>query len=170
MNPHQTGSQPTTASVAVLTISDTRTVENDTSGNMIRESLDRFNHTCVASAIVKDKYDAILSQADRWIADNAIDAIITTGGTGVAKRDVTVDTLRPAMTLELIGFGELFRMLSYKEVGSIAMLSRATAGLAIRDDCETFIFLLPGSVNACQVAMEKLIGPELGHLLWERRK
>ncbi|QDU34112.1 Molybdenum cofactor biosynthesis protein B [Poriferisphaera corsica] len=103
-------------------------------------------------------------------AQAEINVIITTGGTGIARRDRTVEVVSRLLQKELEGFGELFRMLSYKEVGASAMLSRAVAGLACSAGHETFIFSMPGSVNAVRLGMEKLILPELPHLLWERQR
>jgi hypothetical protein len=113
------------------------------------------------------------SRSRRGRATPSIDAIISTGGTGIARRDSTIDVVRSMLTHELDGFGELFRMLSYEQVGPAAMLSRAVGGLVMRDPAhggDTFLFAVPGSVNAVETAVSKLIAPQLAHLVWERRK
>lgn len=157
---------PAEVSCAVLTISDTRTKDDDRSGQLIRQHLSFRNHTVADYRIVKDDADEIASTLDGWIADPAIQAIITNGGTGISGRDVTYGTITRLLEKELPGFGELFRMLSWDEVGPAAMLSRATAGVANG----TAIFSTPGSSNAVKLAMEKLIGPELGHIVHELTK
>jgi len=157
---------PQTVTCAVLTISDTRTREDDRSGQLIRQHLDWRGHTIAAYEIVKDDALAIVETLQRWIADDGIQAIITNGGTGIAGRDVTYDAITGLLEKRLDGFGELFRMLSYPEIGAAAMLSRATAGIANG----TVIFATPGSSNAVKLAMEKLIGPELGHVVHEVTK
>ena len=164
----------------IITVSDTRTNETDAGGALIREHLeaqrtDSGESMCevVASTIVKDDPAQIRATFDLWLGRSEIDVIITTGGTGIARRDTTIEIVQQLLTTPLDGFGELFRMLSFEEVGSAAMLSRATAGLVIEasgSGAETFIFSLPGSVNAIQTAMEKLILPELPHLIWERSR
>ncbi|MCX5658955.1 MAG: molybdenum cofactor biosynthesis protein MoaB [Planctomycetota bacterium] len=156
--------QPVTA--AVLTISDTRTPETDTGGRIVRELLAAAGHTVAAHAIVRDESHAIDAQLCAWLAEESIHVICCTGGTGIAKRDTTIEVVDRLLDKKLEGFGELFRMLSWHEVGPAAMLSRATAGLA----GETLIFAMPGSTNAVRLAMEKLIVPELRHLVWERRR
>lgn len=151
---------------AVLTISDTRTVDDDRSGQLIRQHLSLRNHTVADYRIVKDDVDQITESLTSWIKDAAIQAIITNGGTGISGRDVTYGAITGLLDTELPGFGELFRMLSWVEVGPAAMLSRATAGVA----GGTVIFSTPGSSNAVRLAMEKLIGPELGHIVHELTK
>jgi len=157
---------PTSVKVAVLTISDTRTREDDRSGELIRQNLTWRGHEIAAYQIVPDDPDQIRSTLEAWIADDAIAAIITNGGTGVAGRDNTFDTISNLLEKKLDGFGEIFRMLSFQEIGAAAMLSRAVAGVANG----TAIFSTPGSSNAVKLAMEKLIGPELGHVVHEIRK
>lgn len=157
---------PSEITCAVLTISDTRTEEDDRSGQLIRQHLSLRNHTVAAYQIVKDDVDQITGVLTRWITDPAIQAIITNGGTGISGRDVTYGAITGLLDTELPGFGELFRMLSWEEVGPAAMLSRATAGVA----GGTVIFSTPGSSNAVRLAMEKLIGPELGHIVHELTK
>ena len=151
---------------AVLTVSDTRTVEDDASGRLIREHLGFRGHKPVAYEIVPDDGDQIQAVLDVWLADDSIQAIVLNGGTGIAGRDVTYPIIRSLIEKEMPGFGEIFRMLSWQEVGAASMLSRAVAGVA----GNTVIFSLPGSQNAVRLAMEKLIGPELGHVVLEINK
>ena len=151
---------------AVLTVSDTRTREDDASGRLIREHLDFRGHEPKGYEIVPDDGDRIQSVLNGWLADDAIQAIIVNGGTGIAGRDVTSPIIAGLIEKEMPGFGEIFRMLSWDEVGAASMLSRATAGVAGK----TVIFSLPGSQNAVRLAMEKLIGPELGHVVLEINK
>lgn len=157
---------PRQVACAVLTISDTRTEEDDRSGRLIREHLAARDHTVAAYRIVKDDASQITETLQGWIADPQIQAVITNGGTGISGRDVTFGAITGLLEKELPGFGELFRMLSWDEVGAAAMLSRATAGVA----GGTVIFSTPGSSNAVKLAMEKLIGPELGHIVHELTK
>ncbi|MFG0252170.1 MAG: molybdenum cofactor biosynthesis protein B [Phycisphaerales bacterium JB038] len=158
---------------AVLTISDTRTLETDKGGDTVVAELEAGGHAVVARALVPDEAVDIRAKLFELLADPEVQAVITTGGTGIANRDTTIDVAREVMTIELEGFGELFRMLSYEEVGAAAMLSRATAGLVCPNDeaiGETFLFCLPGSTNAVWLGMRKLIVPELSHLVWERQR
>ncbi|MEM1107270.1 MAG: molybdenum cofactor biosynthesis protein B [Planctomycetota bacterium] len=162
---HRDAAADQTARCAVLTVSDTRTKETDRGGRLIVEHLENAGHAIADYEIVRDEPDAITDQLHAWLnTDHPPDAIITTGGTGIASRDTTVEVARRFIDKELEGFGELFRMLSWEEVGPAAMLSRAVAGLAN----ETLLFTLPGSTNAVKLAMTKLIIPELPHLIWER--
>lgn len=157
---------PDSVRVAVLTISDTRTPDDDRSGKIIREHLDWRGHVVADYRIVPDDAAQIVPVIKAWMDDDRIQAIVTNGGTGIAHRDVTVDAIARLMDKQLAGFGELFRMLSWPEIGSASMLSRAIAGTAGR----TAIFCTPGSSNAVSLAMEKLIGPELGHVVLELNK
>jgi molybdenum cofactor biosynthesis protein B len=157
---------PRTVNVAVLTISDTRTKDDDRSGELIRQNLLWRGHEIRAYEIVPDDPAKITATLQSWIADETIEAIITNGGTGIAGRDNTFDAISGLLEKRLDGFGELFRMLSFPEIGAAAMLSRATAGVANG----TAIFSTPGSSNAVKLAMEKLIGPELGHVVHEITK
>lgn len=157
----------------VLTISDTRTLETDIGGELIVEHLHTAGHELGERAIVRDVPADIETQLQRWLADPNMHAILTTGGTGISRRDTTIEIVRKLLTVELEGFGELFRMLSYQQVQSSAMLSRAIGGLVVREPDrggDTFIFAMPGSPNAVRLAMERLIAPELAHLVWERRR
>jgi molybdenum cofactor biosynthesis protein B len=157
---------PATVAVAVLTISDTRTPETDKSGELIKQHLLWRGHDVVAYTIVKDEPAEIETTLTEWIARDDIRVIISNGGTGIARRDTTFEIVSRLLEKELTGFGELFRMLSFPEIGSAAMLSRATAGVSNR----TAIFCLPGSSNAVKLGMEKLIAPELGHVVYEMTK
>jgi molybdenum cofactor biosynthesis protein B len=144
----------------VITASDTRAPGTDTSGALIRELLERAGHQVLYYEIIPDAPERIAAAIAANLAN--LDALIVNGGTGIAPRDATIEAVRPLLERELEGFGELFRMLSYQEIGSAAMLSRAIAG--IRDG--RFIVALPGSTAACRLAMEKLIIPELGHIAY----
>lgn len=157
---------PQSVSVAVLTMSDTRTEAEDRSGQLIRTNLAWRGHETTAYAIVPDDPDRIRQQLTTWLADDTVDAIITNGGTGISARDSTYEVVASLLEKRLDGFGELFRMLSWQEIGAAAMLSRAVAGSV----GAKAIFSLPGSSNAVRLAMEKLIGPELGHAIHELRK
>ena len=150
----------------VLTVSDTRTLETDKGGALIKELLQAAGHTITGHLIVRDDIAAIadaVQSASNGISDPEV--VIVTGGSGISARDVTPEALRPLLTKELPGFGEVFRVLSWEEVGPATMLSRAFAGVMGR----TLLFVLPGSTNAVRLAMEKLITPELGHLVREVR-
>ncbi|MEE9224527.1 MAG: molybdenum cofactor biosynthesis protein B, partial [Thermoplasmata archaeon] len=149
---------------AVVTISDTRTEENDDSGRAIRELLTSQGHEISDYTIVKDESEPIRNAVLK--AMETSDAVICNGGTGISPRDITIETLEPLMNRTVEGFGELFRSLSYNEIGSSAMLSRAIAGVLDKN----LLFCLPGSSNAVMLAMEKLILPEMGHMLSQVRK
>ena len=148
----------------VLTISDTRTETDDTSGNTIAEALTAAGHTVTGRKVLRDDPGAVAEAVRR--ATVTCDVIITTGGTGITSRDSTYEAIAGLFDKTLDGFGELFRMLSYQDVGAAAMLSRACAG-TIR---KTAVFALPGSQKAVQLAMEKLIVPELGHVVRELKR
>ena len=145
--------------VGVLTVSDTRTAADDTSGDTIARLLAEAGHEPPARAIVKDNRDAIRGALQAWIEDPAIDVVIATGGTGVTPRDVTPEALAPLVTKPIPGFGELFRMLSYQDIGAATIQSRAEAALC----GSTYVFLLPGSPSACRFAMEKILLSQLDH-------
>lgn len=157
---------PESVGFTVLTVSDTRTKDEDSSGKLIKEHLGFRGHELKGYEIVPDDGEQIRSQLEAWLADGSISAIIVNGGTGIAGRDVTYPIIDSLIQKHMPGFGELFRMLSWDEVGSASMLSRATAGVHE----STVIFSLPGSSNAVRLALEKLIGPELGHVVHEIRK
>jgi len=151
---------------AVLTISDTRNKANDISGQVIQEQLLDAGHVVADYRIVTDDPAQIETPLCTWVSDPAIHVICCTGGTGIAQRDSTIEVAQQMLDKQLDGFGELFRMLSWHQVGPAAMLSRAVAGLAD----QTFLFVMPGSSKAVALAMEQLIVPELPHLLWERQR
>lgn len=157
---------------AVLTVSDTRTLQTDEGGPLIARVLEEHGHDPAARQIVPDDAAAIAAQLERWLGDGQIHAVLITGGTGIARRDTTIEVVRRLLSVELDGFGELFRMLSYERVKGAAMLSRAVAGLVVRESGaggDTFIFAMPGSPDAVETAMG-LIAPQLAHLVWERRR
>jgi molybdenum cofactor biosynthesis protein B len=145
----------------VLTVSDTRTEETDASGRAIMEMLAAAGHQIAGRAIVKDDADVVRGTMERQLAAPDVQAIISTGGTGITSRDTTYEVVSGLLQKPLDGFGELFRMLSYEQVGSAAMMSRACAGLS----AGRIVIALPGSEAAVRLAMEKLVIPELGHLL-----
>ncbi len=145
--------------VGVLTVSDTRTAENDTSGDYIAQRMTEVGHRVAARAIVKDTEDQIRAQLAAWIADPAIDVVIATGGTGVTPRDVTPEALAPLVTKSIPGFGELFRYLSFAEIGTATVQSRADAALC----GQTYVFLLPGSTGGVKLGVDKILVPQLDH-------
>ncbi|MBD3323381.1 molybdenum cofactor biosynthesis protein [candidate division KSB3 bacterium] len=150
----------------VITISDTRTEETDTSGQFIVELLQNTGHTVERKTIVKDDPAAIHQLLREGIAAQEVQAIICNGGTGISTRDRSYEAVEQLLDKRLEGFGELFRFLSYQEIGSAAMMSRAVAGIAQG----TVIFSMPGSKHAVRLAMEQLILPEIGHIIWELTK
>lgn len=167
---HHAASAHLVVRVGVLTISDTRTEETDKSGTLMKQLLTEHGFVVQHYAIVKDEPSQIRQQIEAWIGDTNSnldgakpDVILTNGGTGISKRDSTYEVVSALLEKTLTGFGELFRMLSYHEIGASAMLSRATAGV-YRD---TLLFATPGSTHAVRLAMEKLILPEMKHLVWE---
>jgi len=151
---------------AVITISDTRTEETDTSGILVKELLSSAGHRVTHYKIIKDEAQEITFEAQRLLDMDVPDAIIICGGSGVSKRDVTIEAIRPLFEKELDGFGEVFRYLSMDDIGSAAIMSRATAGIAK----EKVIFCIPGSKGAVKLALEKLILEECCHILWEARR
>lgn len=156
---------------AVLTVSDTRTAQTDRSGPLIRRLLTEAGHAIVHHRIVPDEPPAIAHQIEAWLADARVQVILTTGGTGIAPRDTAIEVVRRLLTVELEGFGELFRMLSYRDIKAAAMLSRAVAGLVAKEaeaGGDTFIFAMPGSTDAVETAVGQLIVPQLAHLIWQR--
>jgi molybdopterin adenylyltransferase len=139
--------------IAVLTVSDTRTEADDKSGRTLAELIVRDGHRVAARAIVRDDIPAIVAQLNAWIADDAIDVVISTGGTGVTGRDVTPEAFRQVYEKEIEGFGELFRMLSYEKVKTSTIQSRATGGVA----GGTYLFALPGSPSACRDGWDDIL-------------
>lgn len=149
---------------AVLTISDTRTPETDTSGRAIAALLEAAGHVVARRQILRDEPDQVRAAVQAELG--AVDAIITTGGTGITSRDSTYEAVTALLHKRLDGFGELFRMLSYQQIGPAAMMSRACAGLV----AGRIVIALPGSEAAVRLACERLIVPELGHLVQQASK
>lgn len=154
---------PRRVSAYVVTLSDSRRPENDTTGALIRESLQSAGHAVVGWCILREDPQVLRQGLEHLLDQGDFDVVVVNGGTGVAPRDGAYDVLLGLYEKEIPGFGELFRSLSYAEIGSAAMLSRASAGVA-RDK---LLFSLPGSTSAARLALEKLILPELGHLVGE---
>lgn len=151
----------------VITVSDTRTVETDKSGQLMIELLTSNHHLIHAYQIVQDDQRQIKNMINDMCNEKEIQVVLINGGTGISARDVTIETVTTLFDKEIIGFGELFRYLSYTEdIGSAAILSRATAGIYNNK----VLFVTPGSTGAVKLAMEKLILPELGHILYEIEK
>ena len=148
--------------LSIVTVSDTRTPETDVSGRLIRELTEAAGHRVVGYRIVADEPDQV-AQVLADFTDGEAQLVIFNGGTGISRRDRTYDVISRSLEKTLPGFGEIFRMLSYEEVGAAAMLSRATAGVCLG----TVVVSTPGSPNAVRLAMEKLILPEIQHLAWE---
>lgn len=154
---------PRSVRCLVLTISDSKTAGTDVSGQLIRDLLSKAGHEVVRSVIVKDEPAQVQDVIRRGCEDPGVQVLILSGGTGITSRDSTFEAVTGMLDKRLPGFGELFRLLSYEEIGAAAMLSRAQAG--VRQG--RIIFSLPGSPNACRLALGKLIIPELGHLVRE---
>jgi molybdenum cofactor biosynthesis protein B len=157
---------PAVLGFAILTVSDTRAQRDDVSGRAIRDLISAAGHPIVDSTLVPDEQEAIRGAVRRFLALPEVAVVVATGGTGFSPRDVTLEAVAPLFERPVEGFGELFRMLSYQQVGAAAMLSRAAAGLV----GGKAVFLLPGSPKAVALAMEKLILPEAGHLLGQARR
>ena len=157
---------PTSIGCMIITCSDTRTPETDASGRLIYKLLEGQGHTIAAYHIVKDEPGQIQLWIARGTFNDAVQAIIINGGTGISRRDSTFEAVDEMLEKRLDGFGEIFRYLTYQEIGSAAIMSRATAGI-IKD---RVLFSIPGSENAVRLAMEKLILPELGHLVGQLTK
>lgn len=155
---HHDVSEP---AVAVLTVSSSRSVHDDPSGDAIESALDAADHRVVEHELVGDEYDAIRSRIEAYAAAERVDAVVTTGGTGVTPDDVTVEAVSSLFTKELSGFGELFRQLSYDEIGTRVVGTRATAGIV--DDLP--VFCLPGSESAARLGVSEIIAHELPHLV-----
>ena len=143
--------------IAVMTVSDTRTEETDKSGQLLCDRLLKATHTLAEKVIVPDDIYQIRAVISRWIADESVQAIITTGGTGVTGRDGTPEAIQPLLDKEIQGFGEIFRMISYQEIKTSTVQSRALAGVANG----TYIFCLPGSSGACRTGWDSLIKDQL---------
>lgn len=157
---------PKTVNLAIITVSDTRSEADDSSGMAIAEIMARAGHSIAKRAIVKDEIEEIQKALRELIEDNSVQAVVMSGGTGIARRDVTLEAITPFVEKCIPGFGELFRALSFSQVGSAAMMSRATAFVTERK----IVFCLPGSEKAVRLAVEKLIAPELGHMVWEAQR
>ncbi|QSG13665.1 MogA/MoaB family molybdenum cofactor biosynthesis protein [Halapricum desulfuricans] len=149
-----------TLGVAVLTVSSTRTRAEDTAGDVIVAVLESEGHEIVTRDVVQDAYDNVQGTVDRFVGRSDVDAVVTTGGTGVTPDDVTVEAVEPLFEKRLPGFGELFRRLSYEEIGTRAIATRATAGIA--DGVP--VFCLPGSESAVRLGTEEIIVEVVGHL------
>ena len=143
--------------IAILTLSDSRTFENDTSGQALVDSLEAAGHKLAARELCKDEIYTSRAIVSAWVADPGIDVIISTGGTGLTRRDSTPEALKPLFDQNIEGFGELFRQLSYDEIGSSTIQSRALAGLAN----QTLVFCLPGSTGACRTGWNKILKEQL---------
>jgi molybdopterin adenylyltransferase len=152
---------PSSVRCYVITISDTRTDRTDTSGRAIAELIAAAGHTVVGRTVVTDDPDLVRGTIERQLANPDVQVVITTGGTGISSRDSTYEVVGAMLQKRLDGFGELFRMLSHQEIGSAAMLSRACAGLV----AGRIVISLPGSEAGVRLAMERLVIPELGHLV-----
>jgi molybdenum cofactor biosynthesis protein B len=150
----------------VVTVSDTRTLETDRGGQLVVELLTAAGHEATTREIVPDDPAKIGPLVERLADPAAVDVVLITGGTGIAARDQTFETISGLLTKTMPGYGELFRMLSYEEIGPAAMLSRAVGGVINN----VIVLTMPGSVAAVQLAMERLIVPELGHLVLEANK
>ena len=159
-------SAPETVRVAIVTISDTRTPETDTGGDIAEELLEGAGQEVVERQIVRDEVSGIRNNLVDLLAKSEVDAVVTTGGTGISARDTTYEVVERMIEKKLEGFGEIFRMLSYEEIGAAAMMSRALAGAV----GTKFVASLPGSRNAVRLAVEKLLVPELAHVVFELRK
>ncbi len=159
-------SAPDHVRAAVLTISDTRTPEDDTGGDTVQELLEGAGHEIVSRSIVRDEASRIRTELVDLLARSDVDAVITTGGTGISARDTTYEVVDRMIEKKLDGFGEIFRMLSYEEIGAAAFLSRAVAGAV----GTKLVASLPGSRNAVRLAVEKLLIPEIAHVVFELRK
>jgi molybdenum cofactor biosynthesis protein B len=159
-------SAPEKVRVAVLTISDTRTPDTDTGGDTVEELMRDAGHEIVERDIVRDEASSIQTRLVNLLARPDVDAVVTTGGTGISARDTTYEVVDRMLEKKLDGFGEIFRMLSYEEIGAAAVLSRAVAGAV----GTKFIACLPGSRSAVRLAVERLLVPEISHVVFELRK
>ena len=149
--------------VAIVTVSDTRTAETDQNRQYIEKRMVELGHTVAAYRLIKDEPDQVAAVLEELTTMPGVQLVLFNGGTGISPRDTTYDVVSRYLHKTLPGFGELFRMLSWQEVGAAAMFSRATAGVYNN----TLVFSMPGSPNAVVVALEKLIIPEINHLAWE---
>ncbi len=159
-------SAPEIVRIAVLTVSDTRTPETDTGGDVVEELMRGAGHEVVAREIVRDEAASIRTRLVDLLDRTDVDAVVTTGGTGISARDTTYEVVDRMIEKKLDGFGELFRMLSYEEIGAAAVLSRAVAGTV----GAKLVASLPGSRNAVRLGVERLLAPEIAHVVFELRK
>jgi len=157
---------PKSVNLAIITVSDTRTEVDDLSGRAIADTMARAGHSIVRRIIVKDEVEEIQKALRELIEDDGVQVVVMNGGTGIASRDVTLEAVTPFQEKSIPGFGELFRALSYNQVGSAALMSRASAFVTEGK----IVFCLPGSEKAVRLAVEKLIAPELGHMVWEAQR
>ncbi len=163
---HRAAAQRSAFGFAVITASDTRTPEKDLSGALARQRLEAAGHRVLESILVRDDAGLLRAAVAEALAAKAVDAVVVTGGTGFAPRDVTIEALAPLFDKTIDGFGELFRRLSFDQIGPAAMLSRATAGIT----AGKAIFLVPGSPAAVDLALSALVLPEIAHLLGQARR
>ena len=154
---------PGSVSCAVITISDSRTEQDDESGQLIGQKLSENGHRVMDYAILRNDAGAVKKKLSELLGQEELQVVITSGGTGVSHRDITVETLYPLMEKKLDGFGELFRSMSYEEIGTGSIMSRAVAGVA----GGKVILCLPGSLGAVTLAMDRIVLPEIGHLVRE---
>ena len=159
---HRTAAEKGPVRIAIITVSDTRTPETDTNAHYLREAVAASGHMVVAYKLIRDEPADVLAVLEELAASDA-QILLWNGGTGISTRDTTYDALSRRLEKTLPGFGEIFRMLSYQEIGAAAMLSRATAGVYRG----RIVISMPGSPNAVKLAWEKLILPEIAHLAWE---
>jgi molybdenum cofactor biosynthesis protein B len=155
---------PRKVSIGIISVSTTRSLADDASGNWIDELARKEGHDVVCHQVITDDAEQIAATVRKVIQNERPQVILMSGGTGITEKDVTIEALSPMFSKTLTGFGPLFAMLSYDEIGSAAFLSRATAGVVEN----AVVFCLPGSLNACKLACRKLIFPELGHLVKHR--
>lgn len=160
---HELAAQRGPVPLGVITVSDSRTPETDTNGIYLREEIERAGHRLVAYHVVPDDPERVGAVLDEVVAAGEARVVLLNGGTGISKRDNTYDVVRARLDKELPGFGEIFRMLSWEQVGAAAMLSRATAGVSRG----VVVASMPGSPAAVRLAWERLLAPELEHLAWE---
>jgi len=157
---HKKGS-PSSVTIAIVTVSSSRTLEEDKSGNWIKKRAEKEGHRVVLHKVVADRKDLIYDTVIRALGVEKPDVLIITGGTGISQSDVTIEAIRPMLTKELTAFGSIFALLSYEKIKSSAILSRAMAGIVDK----TVVFCLPGSIDGCKLACEVLIFPEVGHMI-----
>lgn len=142
--------------IAVMTVSDTRTLENDTSGQYLVDSLTEAGHQLIARELIRDDVYDIRAVVSQWIANKDVQIVLTTGGTGFSSRDTTPEAIAPLLEREIVGFGELFRAISFEEIGTSTVQSRALAGMVN----DTLIFCVPGSTGACRTAWDKILNEQ----------